>query len=280
VATNGQLLPATIQGFQETVWEYYQTRGRHDLPWRIANDGDFDPYHIVVSEIMLQQTQVPRVIPKFEAFIQAFPTFERLGAAELGEVLRQWSGLGYNRRAKFLWQAAGSIASEYHGKLPRTVEELAQFPGIGKHTAGAILAYSFNQPVVFIETNIRTVFLYHFFLDADGVADRELEPYIYETLPEMALTREWYWALMDYGSYLKKQVGNVSRASNSYTKQSRFEGSARQIRGQVLRLLADKPMAAADLQQAIADERLLTILQQLVAEQLIHESDKRYSLEA
>jgi A/G-specific adenine glycosylase len=273
------MLPRAIEQFQETVWEYYQAHGRHDLPWRQPGiGGDFDPYCIMVSEIMLQQTQVLRVIPKFMAFLEVFPDFEGLAEGSLGDVLRLWSGLGYNRRAKFLWQAAGMVQREFHGKLPRIPEQLAVLPGIGTNTAGAILAYSFNQPVVFIETNIRTVMLYHFFLGEDRVPDAQIAAYVSKTLPERELTREWYWALMDYGSYLKQQVGNLSRASAGYTKQSRFEGSNRQIRGAVLKCIGQGPMSPGELSAEITDKRLPIVLAQLCNEQLIHEQDGRLIL--
>jgi A/G-specific adenine glycosylase len=275
------MLPEKVHHFQETVWDYYQKHGRHELPWRLPDQlGNFDPYRIMVSEIMLQQTQVPRVIPKFLAFLEHFPDVQTLGDAQLSDVLRVWSGLGYNRRAKFLWQAAGIITVTYHGEFPRSPEALVKLPGIGIHTAGAILAYSFNQPAVFIETNIRTVFLYHFFPDQDRVTDVQIAEYVRETLPEQALSREWYWALMDYGSYLKQQVGNLSRAAAGYARQSRFEGSRRQIRGAVLRLLGESPYSAAELSKQIVDERLPLVLAQLAGEQLIQEHDGRFSLGA
>lgn len=258
--------------FQEAVWEAYREYGRHDLPWRQPNDkGEFDPYRIMVSEVMLQQTQVPRVIPKFYDFISVFPTFEKLGDASLSDVLQLWSGLGYNRRAKYLWQAARIVRHDWHGVLPRDAESLAELPGIGIHTAGAIVAYSFNQPVVFIETNIRTVVLFHFFQSQEGVPDKQIAEVVRQALPEPGLTREWYWAVMDYGSQLKRQVGNVSRGAAAYTKQSRFEGSRRQIRGAVLRTLGASPKSLADLSAEIPDERLTAILAQLVGEELIHE---------
>ena len=144
-----------VAAFQQTVWNYYDQHGR-DLPWRKpSNDGDFDPYHIMVSEVMLQQTQVSRVIPKYLAFIKSFPDITALASAELEEVLRHWSGLGYNHRAKFLWQAAREAMEQYNSQLPHTVEELDALPGIGINTAAAIAAYSYNLPVIFIETSYR-----------------------------------------------------------------------------------------------------------------------------
>ncbi|HEX8763347.1 MAG TPA: hypothetical protein VF733_06360 [Candidatus Saccharimonadales bacterium] len=266
--------------FQKLVWDYYRDQGRHDLPWRLPNkQGEFDPYCIMVSEIMLQQTQVARVVPKYQKFLEAFPNVETLARAPLADVLKLWNGLGYNRRAKFLWQAAGFVARKHNGKMPDTLTELISLPGIGPNTAGAILAYAFNRPVVFIETNIRTVFIHHFLSDQSGVDDRTLLPIIQEALPQDA-PREWYWALMDYGTHIKQTVGNVSRASKTYTKQSTFQGSRRQIRGQVLRTLIAGPMTAADLTRQINDERLLEVLQSLTSEGLIAAFDGTYALSA
>ena len=257
-----------VEELKAAAIAYYQAHGRHDLPWRQPEpDGSFDPYKILVSEIMLQQTQVSRVIPKYREFLSRFPSFEILAAAPLGEVLKVWNGLGYNRRAKYLWQAAQKVASDYRGQLPDRVEALTALPGIGANTAGAILAYAFNLPRPFIETNIRTVFIYHCYADAPAVSDRQILDLVSATLP--AHPREWYWALMDYGSHLKQAVGNLNMLSKHYTKQSRFEGSRRQIRGQILRLLAQRPHTNAELSEHLADERLAAVLQDLEQEGFI-----------
>jgi A/G-specific adenine glycosylase len=267
-----------IPAFQQLVWQYYKAHGRHDLPWRQPEaDGSFDPYKIVVSELMLQQTQVPRVIPKFTIFIHAFSSFDALAQAPLSEVLKVWSGLGYNRRAKFLRQSAQIVSGQYGGKLPCDRTDLVALAGIGFHTAGAILAYAFNEPVLFIETNIRTVFIHHFFADAENVPDTALLPSIEQALPKDQ-AREWYWALMDYGTHLKQTAGNASRASASYTKQSAFHGSRRQIRGQVLRLLGEKPLSATEMRQVISDERLPDVLKDLTREAFIEKVNGRYRL--
>lgn len=264
-------------GFRQTAWGYYRRHGRHSLPWRVPeSDGGFDPYKILVSEVMLQQTQVGRVLPKYQLFLKQFPSFEALAGAPLGEVLRVWSGLGYNRRAKFLWQCAQQVVAEHGGKLPGTSAELVKLPGIGANTAGAVLAYAFNKPVVFVETNIRTVFIYHFFADRESVSDREVLDLVTRTLPENP--REWYWALMDYGTHLKQTIGNLNTLSKHYTKQSRFEGSKRQIRGQVLRLLGNKPHSLAGLKTEVPDPRLPTVLDDLVAEGFITGTPRRYRL--
>ena len=272
-----QLLDAQVHEFREIVWEYYRNNGRSGLPWRLPDaSGSFDPYKIMVSELMLQQTQVARVIPKYETFVAQFPDVASLAVASLGDVLRAWQGLGYNRRAKFLWQAAQAVNER--GKFPDTLEDLVALPGVGKNTAGAILAYAYDQPVVFIETNVRTVYIHHFLADATDVHDKEIIA-LAEQTADRENPREWYWALMDYGSYLKLTVGNASRASKHFTKQSTFHGSRRQIRGQVIRLLGACSYPMTDLQAAINDERLVAVLQELTHEGLVVENGGVYSLD-
>jgi A/G-specific adenine glycosylase len=269
---------ADKQDFQNAVWRYYDSEARHDLPWRQARaDGSFDPYRIMVSELMLQQTQVSRVTPKYQAFLRRFPSVEALAAAPLGDVLRAWSGLGYNRRAKFLHQAARQIKHDYAGRFPTDQTELIKLAGIGQATASAILAYAFDRPVSFVETNIRTVCIHHFFNDRLDISDKDILEIIGETLPEEQY-REWYWALMDYGTYLKKTVGNLNRHSKSYAKQSKFEGSARQLRGRVLRCLGDGSRGLEDLRAEISDERLDGVVAGLLKEGLIRRQGATLSL--
>lgn len=268
----------SIASFQRLVAGYYEQHGRHDLPWRIPEpSGEFDPYKILVSELMLQQTQVGRVIPKFQAFTVAYPSIRALAGAPLGDVLAQWSGLGYNRRAKFLWQTAGQVTQRHAGELPTDVSRLTALPGIGPNTAGAILAYAFNRPAAFIETNIRTVFIHHFFAGEAQVQDALLLPLVEASLHRKE-PRQWYWALMDYGTYLKQTVGNVSRASAAYTKQSTFSGSRRQIRGKVLRDLTAAPLTWGELQTRIQDERLASVLSELKQEGFISQRGALYRL--
>jgi A/G-specific adenine glycosylase len=267
-----------IPAFQDIVWEYYAHQQRDHLPWRQPeSDGSFDPYKIMVSEIMLQQTQVTRVVPKYLAFTRQFPDVATLAAAPLATVLRAWSGLGYNRRAQYLHRAAAQIMTDYHGVFPDALTDLVALRGIGHNTASAILAYAYNQPVVFIETNIRTVFIHHFFADAVDVPDKTLLDLVEQAL-DHENPREWYWALMDYGSYLKQTVGNLNRQSRHYTKQSTFQGSRRQIRGQVIRLLGTEPLTLAALKKQIADDRLAAVLDDLVAEGLITKRGARFGL--
>lgn len=259
------------------------------MPWRQPTaTGDFDPYKILVSELMLQQTQVGRVWPKYILFVETFPDFLSLSQASLEKVLQIWSGLGYNRRAKFLWQTAKIVQHQYGGQLPDRLEELIQLPGIGPNTAGAIQAYAFNQPVIFIETNIRSVFIYHCFQGVESVSDSQLRPLIAQALELVTDTtcspgrqvRNWYWALMDYGAHLKQTTGNSAQRSASYSRQSAFHGSRRQIRGRILKTLAVSPASMLDLRNVIADERLESILADLQKENLISRYQTGYRLGA
>ncbi len=221
--------------FIKTVWEFYKTNGRRSLPWRKTTN----PYRILVSEVMLQQTQVDRVILKYKAFLKLFPTVKKLSEAPLGQVLRAWQGLGYNRRAKMLHECAKTITQKCRGRgahptLPRSYEELVKLPGVGPYTAGAIMAFAYNKPVSIIETNIRTVMIHHFFNDEVEISDQAILRLTVRSL-DTENPREWYYALMDYGAYLKKTVGNQNVRSKHYVKQSTFKNSDRQIRGAILR---------------------------------------------
>ena len=218
--------------FKKKIYSYYKNSGR-DFPWRRTKD----PYLILVSEIMLQQTQAgKRTEEKYKAFMKRFPDFETLARAPLRDVLEQWQGLGYNRRAKALHELAKIVVVDYKGVFPRTEEELVKLPGVGPYTAGAVCAFAFNKKVTFIETNIRTVFIHFFFNKTSRkISDSEILELVEETLPRNGL-RQWYQALMDYGAMLKLKYPNSNYRSKHYVKQSRFEGSNRQLRGQILRL--------------------------------------------
>jgi A/G-specific adenine glycosylase len=248
------------------VLGYYRRSGR-TLPWRETTD----PYRILVSEIMLQQTQVDRVIPKYEAFISRFPDAGALAAGPLRDVLIMWQGLGYNRRAQALHRCAVSVTNEHSGRLPDTREGLQALPGIGPYTAAAVCAFAYNQPCVFIETNIRAVYIHTFFPGAETVSDRQLEPLIEATLYRRD-PRRWYNALMDYGVYLKKEHANPARKSRHHAVQSRFEGSDRQIRGMVIKILGEAD--AINMRELLSTigkdpERVRPIIDQLVREGMI-----------
>ncbi len=155
-----RLTAAQIHCFRKKINNHYDQNGR-DLPWRRTRN----PYRILVSEIMLQQTQVERVIEKYAVFIKTFPDFPSLAEAPLHTLLTVWQGLGYNRRALALRACAQKVVAEHQGKLPKEPEKLLALPGIGKYTAGAVAAFAFNEPIVFMDTNIRRVYIHEFFHD-------------------------------------------------------------------------------------------------------------------
>ena len=265
----GRKIMHTIQIFDTfcaTIWGFYRAN-RRSFAWRNTDN----PYSVVVSEIMLQQTQTHRVIAKYEEFVATFPTFQVLAAAPLRDVLLVWQGLGYYRRARYLHQIAQIVVDDYDGILPNDTQLLETFPGIGSATAASICAFAFNRPTPFIETNIRTVFIHSFFSDKEGVSDKEIMPLVAATM-DKENAREWYYALMDYGVWLKAEHGNASRKSAHYAKQSKFEGSDRQIRAKILKLIAqqdnltDKCIVSTINKEV---ERTEKIVQQLISEQFI-----------
>ena len=263
-----------MAGFQERVWDFYHDHGRHELPWR----RDITPYGVLVSEVMLQQTQVTRVLVKYDEWLTAFPGFAELAVASGSEVLAAWQGLGYNRRGMWLREAARRVMEDYGGQLPNDPAELVKLPGIGPNTAGSIAAFAYNEPVVFIETNIRRVFIHEFFPETEGgepVSDASLRPLIEGAL-DREHPREWYWALMDYGSWLARQVSNPNRRSKHYARQSTFEGSVRQIRGEVLRQLLGGPKLEQEF--IIADSRLPDTLAGLAKDGLVRLEGGRWQL--
>lgn len=256
------------ENFTELVWQKGHELYR-EMPWR----RDTRPYFILVSELMLQQTQVDRVIPKFEAFITRFPNEAMLAQASLADVLRLWNGLGYNRRAKYLHDAAKMIVTEYDGRFPVQYEELVKLPGVGKNTAGAIVTYAFNHPVVFIETNVRTVYFHHFFPGGDVVDDREIAELVERTI-DREHPREFYWALMDYGSWLKRRGAGRVVQSRHYVKQSALKGSVREVRGQIVRMLTAGDMTKQELASTLeADERFERALAGLKRDGLVQQKD-------
>ena len=244
--------------FQKIIRDYYRLQGR-DLPWRRTRD----PYRILVSEIMLQQTQVARVEGFYGHFLKKFPDFRALAAAKAVDVLRAWQGLGYNRRALALHRLAKEIVRKNGGALPRSRAALEALPAIGPYTAGAVLAFAFDQPELFIETNIRRVFIHFFFPKRRKVRDDEIKVLLKKTFPgfrharsrpahpdgnknplsmsHYPLARFWYYALMDYGAMLgATEKKNPNRRSAHYAKQSKFAGSDRELRGKILRLLLER----------------------------------------
>lgn len=217
--------------FQRLIWNYYAAHPR-PFPWRETQN----PYHIFISEWMLQQTQTSAVVPKYKAFLSKFPTFNELTDAFTDEVLKLWQGLGYNRRALWMKSAAELIVREFNGVLPKDPEVLEKIKGIGHATAREMVTFSYNIPTVFIETNIRRVFLHLFFHQKSNIHDREILNLVEKTV-DTNNPREWYYALMDYGVMLKKSVSpDPNHRSFHYKKQPKFKGSDRELRGKILRL--------------------------------------------
>jgi A/G-specific adenine glycosylase len=261
--------------FVQYVRHFYRTQGRHTLPWRQTHD----PYHIAVSEIMLQQTQVDRVVPYYERFVAEFPTVQALASAPLRDVLVLWQGLGYNRRAKLLRECAQTVLQKNGGRFPQLHNDLISLPGIGSYTAGAIMAFAFNAAVPIIETNIRTVYLHHFFSQSEKVHDRDLVLYVQKTL-DRRNPRAWYAALMDYGAYLKKVKKIRSTQSVHHVKQKPFRGSDREIRGAIIRLVATTPSTKHRIVKMLphSTKRINLQLSALEKEGLIARSGTSYVL--
>lgn len=222
----------SIKQFRSLVWGYWRENGRHTLPWRKTRD----PYKILVSEVMLQQTQVPRVLPKYKEFIRMFPTVHTLAKAQLSDVLRVWNGLGYNRRAKFLQDAAKEIVAKYDGRLPKDAAILQTLPGVGEYTAKAVCVFAFDQSHALVETNIRTAIIHHFYIGRSYVSDAEVLG-IVKRIAQRQDSRKLHSALMDYGAHLKASGVRLNARSKHYTKQSKFEGSLRQVRGAILKAI-------------------------------------------
>jgi A/G-specific adenine glycosylase len=269
------LSSSQVRTFRKKILDHYARCGR-DLPWRKR----ITPYRVLVSEIMLQQTQVDRVIEKYKVFLAAFPDFSVLATAPTAGLLKLWSGLGYNRRALALKKLAEAVVTGYRGTLPSDPKDLVRLPGIGPYTAGAIAAFAFNEPVVFLDTNIRRVFIHEFFRDRHGIRDEEIVPLLERTLPRND-ARTWYNALMDYGSVLKREEGNANLRSAHYTRQSPYENSNRQVRGAILKLLVKGP-GLSSLQIAkktgMDAERIGNNLVRLAAEGFIVHRNGRYRI--
>ncbi len=262
-----------VRAFQKRVCDYYDTDGR-DLPWRKR----LTPYRVVVSEVMLQQTQVERVIEKYRQFLDAFPDFSALAAAPAAQLLAVWSGMGYNRRALALKSLAQQVIKEHGGRLPMESDKLLALPGIGKYTAGAVMAFAFNKPVVFMDTNIRRVFIHEFFHDEENIHDDNIFPLVMQTL-DAQNPRRWYNALMDYGTMLKTAKVNPNRRSIHYARQSPFENSNRQVRGMIVKILVEQsPLSLFEISQKIGKdlERVKKNIEQLEREGFLAKKGENY----
>ncbi|GHV51915.1 endonuclease III [Spirochaetia bacterium] len=265
----------TCTEFREIVYSNYEKAGR-TFPWR----ENINPWGVMVSEFMLQQTQTERVITYWNRWMKLWPSPADLAGASMEEALREWSGLGYNRRCRFLKDCARRITAEHGGKVPDTPKGLLPLPGIGPYTAGAIPCFAYNYPSVFIETNIRAAVLHFFFKDRTGVKDNEIFP-ILESCLDRKNPRKWYWALMDYGVALKQLTVNPNRRSAHYTRQSKFEGSFRQLRGAVVKTLAAQGKAGIkELQErsGVEEEDLYKVLDVLEKEMMVAEEEGIYRI--
>ena len=265
----------SVQEFHQHIYAFY-AENKRSFAWRYTDN----PYHVFISEIMLQQTQTDRVRSKFDSFLEQFPTLFDLAQASLSEVLTAWQGLGYNRRAKFLHHAAQLMCTLHDGAIPKNPIILKQLPGIGAYTSRSIATFAYNIPTVFIETNIRAVFIHLFFNNQTDIHDKELFPLIEKYL-DINNPRSWYYALMDYGSFLKKQTTNPNRKSVHYAIQSKFEGSDRQIRGAIIRILTQHKKLNKDhlfLFLKTNPERTSTIIEKLLNEGLIQKTQDGYTL--
>ncbi|MBN1498036.1 MAG: A/G-specific adenine glycosylase [Spirochaetes bacterium] len=263
---------AAVRRFRSIIYAYFRKHAR-DFPWRRTDD----PYRILVSEIMLQQTQTGRVTEKYLEFIRAFPAVQDLARAPLRDVLAVWQGMGYNRRARYLHELAIRIVEAHDGVIPDSPGELVALPGIGRATAASICAFAFNRPVVFIETNIRAVFIHFFLHDREGVSDDDILPLAAATLDRNHPHR-WYSALMDYGAMLKKRHPNPSRKSAHHAKQKPFAGSRRELRGEALRtVLAQPGITVRRLATAVRrpEDEVVSVVDDMVREGLVRKQGKR-----
>jgi len=270
----------TILRFQKFILNWYKTN-RRELPWR----NTFDPYKILVSEIMLQQTQISRVLPKYKEFLKAFPTLSILARARDKRLLKVWQGLGYWRRAKYLKETAKIVVKK--NTIFSKPEYLEKLPGIGHYTARAIACFAFQNTEAFLDTNIRRVYLHFFFPKRQNVADSEILPIAQKAVWQKN-SREWHYALFDYGAMVLKDK-KINKQSKHYRKQSKFEGSFRSFRTKVVKFLLLQPKNKATqktiesfLRKELARQKsrhaVSEIVGSLLKDNLIKKSSTSYSL--
>lgn len=276
-------MPISYRKFQRIILDHYQKHGRKNLPWKLTRD----PYKILVSEVMLQQTQVSRVLPKYQEFLRAFPSVRALAKAQDAKLLRVWQGLGYWRRAKYLKATAQTIVKNHDGKFPRDIETLESLPGIGPYTARAVACFAFNSPEVFIDTNIRRVYLHFFFPKRKNVRDEEILRVATRALYQKD-SRMWHYALFDYGATVLKDKA-INRRSRHYAKQSAFNGSFRSFRTSLVQLLLKQPNHRASrktiehflqtrLQAGRQPYTVQQIIDSLLKDNLVKQTSRSYQL--
>jgi A/G-specific adenine glycosylase len=259
-----------VTQFQNKILQYYKKNGR-DLPWRNTTDA----YNILISELMLQQTQVSRVIDYYTTWLKTWPTIQHLAQANFKDVLQAWMGLGYNTRGINLHKASKIIVQHYNADVIAAMDEYKKIPGVGKYTSQAVKIFSTNADIVTVDTNIRRIFIHEFDLSQD-ISDSELWSIAQHCLPK-GKSRQWHNALMDYGAmYLTSKKTGISPK----TKQSTFEGSDRQIRAQILRDLLNTPLTIHDLTQHYdhTTDRLLKILEKMKKQGIIKKEKEKYLL--
>lgn len=272
----------TIKQFQKTILRWYR-HNRRDMPWRRTRD----PHKILVSEVMLQQTQVSRVLPKYKEFLRAFPNVKALATAPQAELLRVWAGLGYWRRAKYLQACAQAVVKEYGGKFPEEIVKLEQLPGIGPYTARALACFAFDSAEPLIDTNIRRVYLHFFFPNKKKVLDTAIAK-IARAAVWRKNPREWHYALFDYGATVLKDK-SINQRSRHYYKQSKFEGSFRSYRTLIVKYLLAQPgqqASAAAIRQLLRKQLRMNksvyspsqVVASLLADGLITQGKQGYSL--
>jgi A/G-specific adenine glycosylase len=233
------LTKTRINTFHEMIFVWWKDH-RRSLPWRETND----PYRILVSEVMLQQTQVSRALPKYEEFLYFFPDVYALASAKTSQVLKVWQGMGYNRRALYLKKTAEAVVSAHHGYFPEAEMDLLKLPGVGKYTARAIMVFAFRQDVAMIDTNIRQI-LVHFFFDGKAVSEKEVEN-VADALVPKGKSWEWHQALMDYGALALKAVRGKTKAVMK-AKAVPFKESDRYFRGRIVDALRQKDWKEKEL---------------------------------
>jgi A/G-specific adenine glycosylase len=262
--------PERIREFQKKVFSFYRKYGR-ELPWRKTTD----PYKILLSELMLQQTQVNRVILYYEKWISRWPTIHALASASLAEVLQAWMGLGYNTRAINLHKAARKIVTKFGNDVLEAMKQYKEIPGVGRYTSQAVQIFSTNANLVTVDTNIRRIFIKEFNLP-EKVSDKALWELAERCLPR-GKSRDWHNALMDYGALFltAKKTGIKPK-----TQQSKFEGSDRQIRARILRCLLKEKMSLSELEKTVRIEqiRLRQILDKMMNEKIIMKKNNSYQL--
>lgn len=266
----------SLKEFSSFILSFYEKHGRV-FAWRQTSD----PYRIHLSEVMLQQTQTSRVQPKYELFLSLWPTFKELSEATLEELLFNWKGLGYNRRALNLRKSA-RLTEQWGWTIPNDPKAIASLPGVGKATSAALLAFCYQERSIYLETNIRRVLLTCFFHECEGVKDKELEALLGELASLQSDIKSWYYALMDYGVLLKHLLPNANTRSAHYTKQGTFEQSNRQIRGALIHLLSDTggkdERALHSILNAFEPERITYCLKQLQREGFVQERQGVYRI--